>query len=195
MRTLDPVLYEHFIGQHLTEKERLAPFEKEDNLVERILGNMDRSEAYETVEKQKEIDNEQFEEEEEDSDDDDEKMEVEEDDIEATMTFREEQREELVRLLEERFLSGKDTQFDYETVDNNEVHKFCELTITDDTDELCRRTTMSTNRNEIFKIDTLTTRYPSRLQQNHPSTRENSITERKKKERKSVVNVFCFIYR
>ncbi|KAI8143993.1 coiled-coil domain-containing protein-domain-containing protein [Fennellomyces sp. T-0311] len=123
MQQHDPVLYEHFVGQHLTDEERLRPYGEEDNLVERILGNMDRNDAHEKVEKQKEIDNEQFEEEDDGSSDEDEEMkDVDDQDIEQVMTFREEQRNELVRLLEERFLSGKDAQFDYEKVDQNEAY-------------------------------------------------------------------------
>ncbi|KAI9497031.1 coiled-coil domain-containing protein-domain-containing protein [Zychaea mexicana] len=131
MQQHDPVLYEHFIGQHMTQDEKDRPHDPEENLVQRILGNMDRSKAQEQVQKQKTIDEEQFEEEEEDSDDDDDdgdrKMTEanetgKEQDIEEMMTFREEQREELVRLLEERFLAGKDTQFDYAKVDQNEAY-------------------------------------------------------------------------
>ncbi|KAI9274516.1 coiled-coil domain-containing protein-domain-containing protein [Phascolomyces articulosus] len=142
MQQHDPVLYEEFIGQHLTQDERSNPYDPEDNLVQRLLGNMDRRNAQERVQRQKMIDEEQFEEEDEDSEDNEEEsgdgdgdlqmkesthngtkaIKEDEEDIEKMMTFREQQRSELVRLLEERFLSGKDTQFDYTTVDQNEAY-------------------------------------------------------------------------
>lgn len=50
----------------------------------------------------------------------DENDEEEEHDMEGLMEFREEQRLELIRLLEEKFLAGKD-DFDYDQVDYNEV--------------------------------------------------------------------------
>ncbi|KAI7856091.1 coiled-coil domain-containing protein-domain-containing protein [Circinella umbellata] len=148
MQQLDPVLYEQFIGQHLTQDEKDHPYDPEENLVQRLLGNMDRRNAHEQVQRQKLIDEEQFEEEDEDSEDEDgdlkmgestynnnnimvtdeeetervERDEENEEDIEKMMAFREQQRLELVRLLEERFLSGKDTKFDYTTVDKNEAY-------------------------------------------------------------------------
>ena len=143
MQQHDPVLYEQFIGQYLTQDEKDNPYDPEENLVQRLLGNMDRRNAHEQVQRQKLIDEEQFEEEEEEEDSEDEDKDEDEDGdlkmgesaynnnkdimvtdeeqkegiegdeedkeaIEKMMVFREQQRLEFIRLLEERFLSGKD---------------------------------------------------------------------------------------
>ena len=143
MQQHDPVLYEQFIGQYLTQDEKDNSYDPEENLVQRLLGNMDRRNAQEQVQRQKLIDEEQFEEEEEEEDSEDEDKDEDEDGdlkmgelaynnnkdimvtdeeqkggsesdeedkeaIEKMMAFREQQRLEFIRLLEERFLSGKD---------------------------------------------------------------------------------------
>lgn len=138
----EPVLYDQFIGRHISAKERAKPFDNDMTLVNRIFSNMDRKFVDDHLYKQKIMDEEQFEEEEDDddeeeeeeekstptvltqkkskdvemeeanSDDDDDNDESlstdEEDDTRAEMQFREEQRAELIRLLEEKFLAGKD---------------------------------------------------------------------------------------
>ncbi|KAI7892215.1 coiled-coil domain-containing protein-domain-containing protein [Mucor mucedo] len=53
--------------------------------------------------------------------DEDNMEEIDENDTEEIMKFREEQRLELIRLLEEKFLAGKD-DFDYDQVDYNEEY-------------------------------------------------------------------------
>lgn len=169
MQQRDPVLYEQYIGQHLTEREKAAPYGNDVNLVQRILTNIDRHYADEQVKQQHDIENEQFEEEEEEEEEeesDDESDTVmqsapssastaatpalvtaarpehdmltpnsdenvldalpseQAQDPELTqsmLAFREEQRLEFVRLMEERFLAGKDPDFDYTQVDLDEV--------------------------------------------------------------------------
>ncbi|ORY98082.1 coiled-coil domain-containing protein-domain-containing protein [Syncephalastrum racemosum] len=168
MQQRDPVLFEQYIGQHLTESEKAAPYGNDVNLVQRILTNIDRHYADEQVKQQHDIENEQFEEEEEEDESDDESDTVmqsapssasiastpapattssrperemltpssdenvldglpsqQTQDAELTesmLAFREEQRLEFVRLMEERFLAGKDPDFDYAQVDLDEAY-------------------------------------------------------------------------
>ncbi|CEI90421.1 hypothetical protein RMCBS344292_04746 [Rhizopus microsporus] len=140
----EPELYEQFVGRHVPASEKNKPFENDVTLVNRILSNIDRKYVSDRLDEQRQIEEEQFEEE-EDTDDEDIKMkdvqetpssiasertgeaddgnidEVEDEDIEAVMQYREEQRQELIRLLEEKFLAGKD-DFDYTEVDYNEEY-------------------------------------------------------------------------
>ncbi|KAI8972135.1 coiled-coil domain-containing protein-domain-containing protein [Pilobolus umbonatus] len=116
MQLRDPFLFDVFVRQH--QPEEIQPFEEDVTLVERILGNIDRQYVDEEVKTQKIREEEQFQEEEEDSDDEESDVLETEKDREA---FREEQRMELVRLLEERFIAGKD-DFNYDEVDNNEAY-------------------------------------------------------------------------
>ena len=132
MQLREPELYEQFVGRHVPASEKNKPFENDVTLVNRILSNIDRKYVSDRLDEQRQIEEEQFEEEEEDTDDEDIKMkdvqktpsniasegtgeaddgnieEVEDEDIEAVMQYREEQRQELIRLLEEKFLAGKD---------------------------------------------------------------------------------------
>lgn len=142
----DPALYDQFIGQHISAKEKEEPFAEDMTLVNRILSNIDRKFVDDHLHHQKIIDEEQMEEEEEDESEDEvfekstptvitkkkvkdanmsevdipdaDKDNVEEDmdeneseeDMEGIMKFREEQRLELIRLLEEKFLAGEDVR-------------------------------------------------------------------------------------
>ncbi|KAI8070270.1 coiled-coil domain-containing protein-domain-containing protein [Thamnidium elegans] len=147
----DPTLYDQFIGQYIPANEKEQPFTDDITLVNRILSNIDRKFVDDHLYQQKIIDEEQLEEEEEDESDDEvfekstptvitkrknKDVEMEEaealnidtadadtDTIEEDVTdeFREKQRLELIRLLEENFLAGKD-DFDYDQVDFNEEY-------------------------------------------------------------------------
>lgn len=115
MQQREPVLYEQYVGQYQSEQEKTMPFANDVTLVQRVLSNIDRHYANEQVRKQKIIEEEQFEEEEESEEDD---IPMSEDDRNQPDTqhdeaeFRASQRQELVRLLEERFLAGKDVSDD-----------------------------------------------------------------------------------
>ncbi|KAI8890004.1 hypothetical protein K501DRAFT_320045 [Backusella circina FSU 941] len=148
MQLREPILYDQFIGQHIPMREREQPFSNTTGLVDRILSNIDNKYVSDHLERQKIIDEEQFEEEEEESDDDADEQErstpallsksqpkdikmkdaesQEEEDEENNMAelseFREEQRLELIQLLEEKFLAGKDDTFDYVLVDYNDEY-------------------------------------------------------------------------
>jgi hypothetical protein len=141
MQLREPILYDQFIGQHIPMREREQPFSNTTSLVDRILSNINNKYVADHLERQKIIDEEQFEEEEEEEDSDDEdgedrstpalvskskpkdvemvqvesnkgdNPEEEEDeakDMAELSEFREEQRQELIQLLEEKFLAGKD---------------------------------------------------------------------------------------
>ncbi|KAG2232236.1 hypothetical protein INT48_000886 [Thamnidium elegans] len=145
----DPTLYDQFIGQYIPANEKEQPFTDDITLVNRILSNIDRKFVDDHLYQQKIIDEEQLEEEEEDESDDEvfekstptvitkrknKDVEMEEaealnidtadadiDTIEEDVTdeFREEQRLELIRLLEENFLAGKDEYDDLEQLDRD----------------------------------------------------------------------------
>lgn len=117
MQQREPVLYEQYVGQYQSEQEKTMPFANDVTLVQRVLSNIDRHYANEQVRKQKIIEEEQFEEEEESEEEEDD-IPMSEDDRNQPDTqhdeaeFRASQRQELVRLLEERFLAGKDVSDD-----------------------------------------------------------------------------------
>ncbi|KAI8084243.1 coiled-coil domain-containing protein-domain-containing protein [Gilbertella persicaria] len=127
IRLREPVLYDQYVGQHIPVQERTKPFENNMTLVNRIFSNMDQKYVYDHLDQQKIVDEERFEEEEEDSEDEimekstpfvmtknkgkqvtTSEEQEEEQDIEDMIEFREQQRLELIRLLEEKFLAGKD---------------------------------------------------------------------------------------
>ncbi|KAG0173653.1 hypothetical protein DFQ28_008005 [Apophysomyces sp. BC1034] len=133
MQLRAPVLYEQYIGQYISEAEKTAPFASDVNLVQRILKDIDRDYVNEQVKMQKGIDEEQFEEEEEEDEDDameesetpidtDQTTDEKGKKVESISTFQQSQRDEFVRLMEERFLDGQDTDFDYSVVDYNEAY-------------------------------------------------------------------------
>ena len=119
MQQREPVLYDQYVGQYQSEQERTMPFANDVTLVQRVLSNIDRHYASEQVRKQKIIEEEQFEEEEEESEDEDQDIPMTDDRASDSTPnqpdtqheeaeFRDSQRQELIRLLEERFLAGKD---------------------------------------------------------------------------------------
>lgn len=127
MQQREPVLYEQYVGQYQSEQEKTMPFANDVTLVQRVLSNIDRHYASEQVRKQKIIEEEQFEEEEESEDEEEDVQDTPmsddrtgalpsnqpaEDTQHEEAEFRESQRQELIRLLEERFLAGKDVSSD-----------------------------------------------------------------------------------
>ncbi|KAI8354204.1 coiled-coil domain-containing protein-domain-containing protein [Blakeslea trispora] len=129
IRLREPVLYDQYVGQHIPAQEKTKPFEKDMTLVSRIFSNMDQKYVHDSLDQQRVLDEEQFEEEEDDDESEDEMIASstpavnQENDmsLEETIEFREEQRLELIRLLEEKFLAGQD-DFDYDDVDYNEAY-------------------------------------------------------------------------
>ncbi|CEP10916.1 hypothetical protein [Parasitella parasitica] len=152
----EPVLYDQYIGQYITAREKTKPFDNDMTLVDRIFSNMDRKFVDDHLFEQKIRDEQQFEEEDDDeeielgkstptvftkqpnkdidmkksaisnNDEKEQSDEDKEDNPEERTDFREGQRAELIRLLEEKFLDGKD-DFNYEQVDYNEGYDDLQL--------------------------------------------------------------------
>ncbi|KAG1459908.1 hypothetical protein G6F56_006060 [Rhizopus delemar] len=146
MQLREPELYQQYVGRYIPEEKKNEPFGKNITLVNRILSNIDQSYVNDCLNRQRVVEEEQFEEEEEESDDDgplsmdkdvemkdsnQEKFEAksetnesdtEKEDVEDMDKYKEEKRDELIRLLEEKFLAGKDNDFDYSQIDYNEVY-------------------------------------------------------------------------
>ncbi|KAF1803351.1 coiled-coil domain-containing protein-domain-containing protein [Mucor lusitanicus] len=103
------------------EDEEEEEEEEEDDMEKSTPVVVTKKKNKEDVEmKEATLSNENEEEDEDSQDDEDSQKAADEDeDIEADLGFREEQRAELIRLLEEKFLAGKD-EFDYDQVDYNE---------------------------------------------------------------------------
>lgn len=134
MQLREPELYQQYVGRYIPEEKKNEPFGKNITLVNRILSNIDQSYVNDCLNRQRVVEEEQFEEEEEESDDDgplsmdkdvemkdsnQEKIEAksetnesdtEKEDVEDMDKYKEEKRDELIRLLEEKFLAGKDVR-------------------------------------------------------------------------------------
>lgn len=128
LRRRDPELYEEYVGQYLSEAEKLAPFDPEMTLVQRIYYNLDEMEArnedlYDGVD---DSDPEEEEEEEEGSNESH-KEEV------GKPQLNEEEKEGLlldfVRIMQERFLDGRDVSLlcliEWEMKSKIEKHGLC----------------------------------------------------------------------
>ncbi|GFQ67598.1 coiled-coil domain-containing protein 97 [Trichonephila clavata] len=126
MKKRNPYLYDQMIFQHLTENERIAAYKeqhKDEKFSSFLLGQMERNVENTLFEEQK-IEYEAVEEEEDDDDDEDEsseesELEDEEKSKFVSATEKARLREEFTNLMYEKFLSGKDSQFDYGSVDHN----------------------------------------------------------------------------
>ncbi|XP_033734116.1 coiled-coil domain-containing protein 97-like [Pecten maximus] len=117
MKHRDPYLYEQLIGQYLTQEEIEGQVDRSDLRFSTILlKHMDQLEENQVFKLQKDTEDCQFEEEDEDSDEEEE-MEKEEEEI--SVERKSEMREEMFRIMQERFLSGQEQQFDYSQVDDN----------------------------------------------------------------------------
>jgi hypothetical protein len=108
------------VGRHIPETERKQPFPATLSLSDRIFQNMDESRYRDRLGLDSSVP-EQVEEVESDEDDDaaDHRGQVgafEEKDVEE----REALKEELVRIMKERFLDGDDDEFDYDDIDSAE---------------------------------------------------------------------------
>ncbi|CAO3676336.1 unnamed protein product [Rhizopus stolonifer] len=144
MQLREPELYQQYVGRYIPEEKKSEPFGKDVTLVNRILSNIDQNYVNDRLNRQRVVEEEQFEEEESDDDEplpmdkdvemkdsNQEKFEAknetdesdtEKEDIEDMDKYKEEKRDELIRLLEENFLAGKDNDFDYDQIDYNEVY-------------------------------------------------------------------------
>ncbi|EDO48482.1 predicted protein, partial [Nematostella vectensis] len=121
MRKRNPLLYEQYIGQYLTEEEKLerdiAEREGEPSLSQLMFSKYDAEKTQWIYNYQREQERE-MEEEEEDSE---EEM---EEDSQGTPTEEEKEmlRNEFFYEMQEKFLLGKEEEFDYSTVDMNDEY-------------------------------------------------------------------------
>ncbi|CAG5129744.1 unnamed protein product [Candidula unifasciata] len=130
MKWREPLLYEQMVGQYVTESEKAAQMEQEIDKSDLrfssiLLKHLDMQTNKQVYEFQKEKEGEQEEEEEKESNeniseadtDDEEEIDNKKEKISEAerMYFR----DEFLRTMQEKFLSGQDASFDYSKVDNN----------------------------------------------------------------------------
>uniref|UniRef100_A0A2L2YN52 Coiled-coil domain-containing protein 97 n=1 Tax=Parasteatoda tepidariorum TaxID=114398 RepID=A0A2L2YN52_PARTP len=125
MKKRNPFLYEQLIGQYLTENERIKEYRKlheNDRFSNFLMGQFERNVENRLYDEQKEEDDA-----EEEDDDDTEESENEselEDDVPPTRNVTKQEqsllRREFTNIMYEHFLAGKDQEFDYSSVDNND---------------------------------------------------------------------------
>ncbi|GFU39028.1 coiled-coil domain-containing protein 97 [Nephila pilipes] len=123
MKKRYPYLYDQMIFQHLTENERIAAYKeqhKDEKFSSFLMGQMERNVENCLFEEQKN-ENEAVKEEEEDEDDESEEESELEDEGPKFISPSEKSRlrEEFTDIMYEKFLSGKDSHFDYSSVDYN----------------------------------------------------------------------------
>ncbi|XP_005095908.1 coiled-coil domain-containing protein 97 [Aplysia californica] len=140
MKWRDPLLFEQMVGQYETEAEQDArEIDRSDLKFSSILlKHMDANTNKQLYDKMKEMEDGQDEEEEESSDEDDmekndtegemdeeevedleKDRELEDDESEISEADRSHLKTEFLRIMQERFLSGQDANFDYGAVDSN----------------------------------------------------------------------------
>ncbi|XP_023213136.1 coiled-coil domain-containing protein 97-like [Centruroides sculpturatus] len=116
MRKRNPVLYEQMVGRFLTDEERKQTEKFDENIKfsTLLLEHLDRSDGCSVRRQEQEFECAQWEEESESDDelDCEEKSKINEEDKQFF-------RNEFVSVMYERFLSGKDKDFDYNNVDDN----------------------------------------------------------------------------
>ena len=116
MRQRDPLLYEHYIGQYLTADERAALDQQCSDILlsDKILHKADVDRREELLQHQREQE-EMVEEEEESSEEDNSTT----DNTNITEKEKRILHQEFLRVMQLRFLSGEEREFDYSKVDNN----------------------------------------------------------------------------
>lgn len=115
MRKRNPVLYEKMVGKFLTDEERKNTEKDEEDMKfsTLLLEHLERSNGCSLRRQEQEIECAEWEEEIESDEDDDDECETV-DEYEKQFS-----RNEFVSVMYERFLSGKDKDFDYADVDDN----------------------------------------------------------------------------
>ncbi|XP_062995732.1 coiled-coil domain-containing protein 97 isoform X2 [Elgaria multicarinata webbii] len=126
MRCRDPLLYEQYIGQYLSEEELQAlgssKLEAAGSLSGVLLDSYQEQVIQRRLQVQQELEEACEEEEEEDSDDDDGEDKASDPGMEEWVPDQEEKailREEFTSRMYQRFLDGKDGDFNYSEVDEN----------------------------------------------------------------------------
>ncbi|KAM3911997.1 coiled-coil domain-containing protein 97 [Leptodactylus fuscus] len=128
MRDRDPLMYEHYVGQYQSEEEIMSQnrceMAKANSLSDVLLNSCEEQTLQRRLEAQREMEHncEEEEEEEEDDEDNEEGEESELQSDEERAVDDEERalmREEFISRMHQRFLDGKDRDFDYSEVDDN----------------------------------------------------------------------------
>ncbi|XP_022090963.1 coiled-coil domain-containing protein 97-like isoform X2 [Acanthaster planci] len=141
MKDRDPLMFEEYVGQYMTDEERkglLKPIDQSDLRFSNILMTfMDEQETKELHQRQKEEEDDMMEEEEEEDEEEDEsedddgggtsssdrrqtsELTKEREPTPATEEEKAMMRQEFLRHMHLRFLSGQEQDFDYSTVDGN----------------------------------------------------------------------------
>ncbi|CAL1542623.1 unnamed protein product [Lymnaea stagnalis] len=172
MKWRDPLLFEQMIGQYASEAEKTEQMEQDIDRSDLkfstiLLKHMDTQVNKQFFEQLKEKEEEQEEEEEEeDSDEEGDVMEEdgrdkeaqgsEEKDTDLTTSERSYLRTEFLRIMQERFLSGEDSGFDYSKVDSNADydsldilgHDAEEKYFDDDNEQLCEGDELTDSRED-----------------------------------------------
>uniref|UniRef100_A0A131XHE4 Putative vacuolar protein n=1 Tax=Hyalomma excavatum TaxID=257692 RepID=A0A131XHE4_9ACAR len=118
MRRRNPLLFEQMIGRYMTEKEK-QDLDKMDfstlTFSGLLMEHIDRNELSSLRRQQQDLEEATFEE----NDSDSEEEELEDDAPPVSATEKRLLRNEFMNTMYESFLSGKDRDYDYESVDNN----------------------------------------------------------------------------
>ncbi|XP_044162457.1 coiled-coil domain-containing protein 97-like [Bufo gargarizans] len=127
MRVRDPLMYEHYVGQYQSEEEIMSQNSRDmaqaSCLSDVLLNSCQEESLQRRLEAQREMEHncEEEEEEEEEGDDNEEEDSELQSDEEQELANEERalMREEFVSRMHQRFLDGKDRDFDYSEVDDN----------------------------------------------------------------------------
>ncbi|XP_033115783.1 coiled-coil domain-containing protein 97-like isoform X1 [Anneissia japonica] len=140
-----PYMYNYYIGQYQSQAEKERPYDNTDLKFSTILIDFMHRQDREALFKSQQEDEECMEEEEEEEEDEDDDEEEKEDEVHSSpdpkesgskVTITDEEkhllREEFMSHMRERFLSGKDEDFDYTSVDFNREYDSVETRTQDE---------------------------------------------------------------
>lgn len=124
MKSRDPLLYEEMIGQYLTKEERTLKAadimgEDEFALSNFLMKHVEQIQENNLYYNLKDREEETFEEMDSDTD---EEIESENDNPTITKDEKNGFRVEFLQIMQERFLDGKDSDYDYSSIDNNDTY-------------------------------------------------------------------------
>ena len=131
MRERNPMLFEHYIGQYLTEEERTAldASNAETPLSALIMKKIESSKRSKLLQLQREHEQALCTEEERDSasSEDEEVVRDHSSSLSVTVEERQMMKREFLRVMQLNFLSGQDSDFDYSKVDGNEKYDLLDM--------------------------------------------------------------------
>ncbi|XP_073405249.1 coiled-coil domain-containing protein 97 [Dendrobates tinctorius] len=122
MRARDPLMYEHYVGQYQSEEEIMSQNSRDmaqaTSLSDVLLNSCEEQSLQRRLEAQREMEQNCEEEEEEDSEEEESEQQSDEEQ-EVDNEEKALMREEFVSRMHQRFLDGKDWDFNYSEVDDN----------------------------------------------------------------------------